>query len=128
MIVTRDGLNSVMDFDHVIEVGPEGEVFDVHPDAGIWAPEVSISSESEPESVRKPFISGDGWSLMSGYSGQWSYAGPVMHASEFIGGKLADDILSAPGYYVAVVVTDADADSDNGDDDTAGWAIAFHDA
>ncbi|WP_155981017.1 hypothetical protein [Nocardia sp. CNY236] len=45
-----------------------------------------------------------------------------MHATEFIGGRLAQDILSAPGLYAAVVVSPTD-----GSEEPVGWAIAFRD-
>jgi len=43
------------------------------------------------------------WTLMNGYSHQNSYGGPIMHNSEYIGGAMEQDILSTPGYYVALV-------------------------
>lgn len=102
--VTRDNLNAVMEFDHVIEVHADGTVTD---DTGLHAPELFDSEV------------GDGWTLMDGYSGQDRYSGPIMHASESIGGSMADDILSNPGFYVALVDTPAD------DSEPDGWAVAY---
>lgn len=65
----------------------------------------------------------DGWALLSGYSGQDRYAGPVMHASETIGGRMADDILSTPGVYTATTVEVYPTD-DEPDPFPAGWAVA----
>jgi hypothetical protein len=114
---SRQTLSNVMEFDHVIRVHGDGTVSD-----GIdtpWAPEVTMTV-ADP---RHPFVDSQHglpvpWSLVNGYSGQYGYAGPIMHASEFIGGRMADDILSTPGLYVAVTVTCVD------DDDIAGWAVA----
>lgn len=98
-----------MDFDHVIEVHADGSVTDAP--AGIHAPEVYDDTVAEP------------WTLLNGYSGQHGYSGPTMHASEYIGGRLAADILATPGYYVSVISHDSDAEYvDEGD--VAGWAIA----
>jgi hypothetical protein len=101
-------LSNQMDFDRVIEVHEDGTV--TFP-TGIYAPEVYDDHVEAP------------WTLMNGYSGQHGYAGPTMHASEQIGGRLATDILATPGYYVAVVSLDSDVDEGEGDD-VAGWCIA----
>jgi hypothetical protein len=65
----------------------------------------------------------DGWTLLTGYSGQDRYAGPVMHASEMIGGRMAEDILSTPGVYTATTV-EVDPTDDEPDPFPAGWAVA----
>jgi hypothetical protein len=124
--VTRDNLNTVMDFDHVIYVGPDGTVSDVD---GVYCyAELNVNMAGEDE-----FYIPEGWELLRGYTGQYGYNGPVMHPSEFIGGRLAEDILETPGYYVALVVS-ASCDYDGSTDCTvevgcecepAGWAIAF---
>lgn len=101
--VTVVELNDVMQFDHVVQVHDDSMISD---DLAAYAPELHDGRVSE------------GWSLLNGYSGQYSYAGPVMHASEFIGGVMARDILSEPGIYVAVV----NYASDGGEPD--GWAVA----
>lgn len=105
-------LNDLMSFDHVIRVHEDGAITEP---TGIYAPEVY--DEGGPS----PVVSGDGWSLLNGYSGQYGYAGPVMHASEYIGGGLERDIRETPGYYVAVVVESLD-------DEPAGWAVAYREA
>lgn len=100
-------LNDIMEFDHVIEVHQDGSV--THR-ADIYAPELVDDTVS------------DGWELLNGYSGQYLYSGPVMHSSEFIGGRMADDILSTPGIYVAVVATTTDKEF--AEDNIYGWAVA----
>ena len=87
-------LSSLMDFDHVIEVHDDGTVTDAAP--GIYAPELH----------GEEFTGFTDWRLLSGYTGQYGYNGPVMHPSEFVGGRLAQDILTTPGLYVALVVED----------------------
>jgi hypothetical protein len=44
-----------------------------------------------------------------------------MHASEYVGGKLARDMITDGGKYVVTVVT-AIGDFDN-DDDLVGWVV-----
>lgn len=112
-------LSDRMEFDHVIRVDDDGTVTD-GPD-NVHAPSVYMDAgtlDAEPD--------GEGWYLLSGYTGQYGYNGPVMHSSEFIGGGLADDILSEPGIYAAVVVYAMDDDDDE-TDNIAGWAIARYD-
>lgn len=106
-------LSDRMDFEHVIRVDEHREVTDAD---GVWAPEVYLDEDSDT-------IDGLGdWSLMDGYSGQDRYHGPIMHASELIGGQLAADIVATPGFYVAVTVECID-DPEH----PAGWAIARKD-
>jgi hypothetical protein len=128
-------LNDVMQFDHVIRVWPGGLI--TEPMGEPYAPEVSDNGES----VSEP------WSLMTGYSGQYRYSGPCMHASEYIGGRIARDILAQPGWYVALVAEADSCDSDGceecnpfGDtpcpvdcdlcasDEPAGWVVAYVEA
>lgn len=111
--VDRENLNDVMEFDHVIRVHENGSVTDDEPN--IWAPDVAFAGgkiEMDPT-----------WKLMDGYSGQYAYSGPAMHDSEYIGGRLADDILSTPGVYAAVVIMDHDNATEDETPD-AGWAVA----
>lgn len=103
MNVTHDNLNAVMEFDHVIQVHADGTVTDA---TGIYAPDLHDGDV------------GTGWTLLNGYSGQYCYAGPIMHASEYIGGRMADDILAMPGVYVALVDYPLD------DTEPGGWAVA----
>jgi hypothetical protein len=105
-------LSDLMAFDHVISVHVDGTI--TEPNRVQDVPEAVYDDElSAPE----------GWELLTGYTGQYSYNGPTMHASEYIGGGLARDILATPGYYVALVsyvLTEEDDDSD----DVAGWCVA----
>lgn len=67
----------------------------------------------------------DEWTLLDGYSGQYGYSGPVMHRSELIGGRMALDILSTPGIYVALEVV---GNTDNWPDtEPIGWVVARRD-
>lgn len=112
-------LNDMMEFDHVIQVHPDGSVTDAP--AGIYAPNV-YDGELEPGSI--------GWTLLDGYSGQDSYSGPIMHNSEYVGEgcTLERDILAQPGYYACVVCTWLKVTADDEDDMVEGWAVAFHES
>ncbi len=115
--VTSFNLNSVMDFDHVIRVHSDGTVSD---ETNVHAPDLDGDSVTS------------GWTLMTGYSGQDGYSGPIMHESEFIGGAMASDILATPGIYVALVsygVNEAeDMDDLIGNElSVDGWAVARKD-
>lgn len=120
-IVTADQLNGVMEIDHVIRVHEDGTVSE--PVSGVWAPELSAISDgngnhtadTDPELHRQ--AREQGWTLESGWTGQYSYSGPCMHQSEFIGGGLATHVLATPGYWVAVVVKEDD------DSEPSSWAI-----
>lgn len=108
-------LNDVMEFDHVVRVHDDGTVSDSDTH-DIWAPDLSddeLDEYSHIESQPK------GWRLMNGYSGQYGYSGPLMHQSEFIGGRMARDIMATPGLYVALVNDPAD------DSEPTEWAVAY---
>lgn len=110
---TRDmPLNEIMDFDSVVEVKDNGQI--------VYRPD-----EYAPELLDEQ-IDSDEWEFFStGYTGQHGYRGPIMHNSEFIGGRLESDILSTPGVYVAVVASWTPGEEDDPDEGTIleGWAI-----
>jgi hypothetical protein len=107
-------LSDRMDFDHVIRVHEDGTVTD---EPGIYAPEMLLDGE----------ISDSDWEFFStGYTGQYGYNGPIMHNSEFIGGRLERDILETPGVYVAVIANwtpEDEAEKEMEDYYAEGWAI-----
>ncbi len=107
---TPEQLSAKMDFDHPIRVNADGTISDA---PGTYAP--SLDSED---------LDSDEWELITGgYTQQYGYNGPIMHASEQIGGRLAEDILAEPGVYVSLVAN-AEPDDDDDDPEPEGWAIA----
>jgi hypothetical protein len=124
-----------MDWDHVIRINADGEVEDVK---GVYAPDVfvqladddygSILKDAEDEMVRE--VERQGWELMTGYSGQYGYHGPIMHVSEYVGGGLERDIRETPGLYVVVAVTGMYATEEQEEQEERngghpiGWVIA----
>lgn len=111
-MVDHANLNDVMEFDHVIEVRGDGTVI-ARPD--VYAPNL-YDDDFEPGTT--------GWALLNGYSGQHGYSGPMMHQSEFIGGRMARDILDTPGVYVALVNYTLEEDAD-GEWYPTEWAVAY---
>lgn len=97
-------LNDIMEFDHVIEVTESREIIER---GDVYAP-----------SLNDGLLDDDTWSLMNGYSSQYGYSGPIMHSSEFIGGRMERDIRDTPGLYVSLVDYLSDGESE-------GWAVAF---
>jgi len=102
-------LEDMMEFDHVIRVHEDGTISEPE---GFWAPEFYDSRCFDKS-----------WTMLTGYTGQYLYSGPVMHDSEYIGGGLAEDILDTPGVYVAVIHTYSG--ESEGEDVQEGWGIAF---
>lgn len=121
-------LNNLMEIDHVIAVHEDGTVTDAP--AGVYAPERLEHGEGPDGKVDPYGMLGDWTLITTGYSGQDRYSGPIMHNSEFIGGRLAEDILAEPGYYVALAcywpddedTTEEDRETDG--DYVEGWAVA----
>lgn len=129
--MTADKLNDVMQFESVIEVHEDGTVSGTDK---YRAPELYMEVDKDGQSIHADDsdIIGqaerEGWELLTGYSGQYSYRGPVMADAEYIGGGLARDILAEPGIYVSVIVNvTAPEDAPNAEEieeTPAGWAVA----
>lgn len=88
-----------------------------------YVPEVYHDEDYDVTLDMMPHDSHTQWSVFSvGYTGQYGYRGAVMHASETLSGKLAEDILSNPGVYVLMPV---EVFPVNGDDEPepAGWTV-----
>lgn len=106
-------LNDVMEFERVIQVHRDGTVTTLN---DVWAPEMH---DGEVQGYDHIDSQPNGWRLMTGYTGQHGYHGPNMHASEFIGGTMARDILATPGIYVALV------DYPSDDSEPESWGVAY---
>jgi hypothetical protein len=117
-------LSWMMDFDTVIySFGDGRHAVEV---VGLWAPSVEeyvtawdeheTACEWEKSTLDPP------WNLMVGYTAQdiprhlddgW------MHQSEYIGGRMAEDILGTAGFYAAIYPSSAD------DSEPTEWAVAY---
>lgn len=115
-------LSDAMEFDCPIEVRADGSMAgggDIY--RAYTAPELTMFIGDDGISTDDADLfdqaDSEGWELLTGYTGQYGYNGPVMHSSEYIGGRLARDILERPGIYVSVIVGLLD------DEEPAGWAV-----
>lgn len=106
-------LEDIMENGHVIRVFEDGSISD---EADVYAP-----------TLRDRELDDDSWSPIYGYSGQINgSSGFIMHNSEYMGGRLADYILEAPGLYACIVADwdcteDCELDCDG--DHAEGWAV-----
>lgn len=122
-------LNDQMQFDHVIRITEDGTVEDA---PGEYAPEVVVecaeddcgSITREAEAAMIAHVEAQGWELMTGYTGQYSYSGPIMHNSEFVGGRMETDIRETPGLYVVVEPTGIYATEERDSSEAIGWVVA----
>lgn len=124
-------LNDIMQPDHVIRV-KGGVITESGFPASVHAPELMIGTDADGSILaeHERHLIQDakryGWDVQTGWSGQYSYSGPIMHSSEFIGGALADHIRETDGYWVVVVAECHELRDENGDDITdnpAGWLL-----
>ena len=106
-------LNDLMEFGHIIEVR-NGKAFDSSKAADLYPPDLYWIGSSH-------VIEDGSWDLLDGYSGQCRYSGPIMHASEYIGGRIEKAILSRDGFYVALACDDIDGQP-------VGWAVAYRES
>lgn len=102
-----DALDAAIDFDRPFRVIDEGTID--YP-ADVFDPEVyvdvdddgSITPTGEADMI--DYVRHQGWEPVDGYSGQQGYSGPIMHASERLGGGMARDVMQTPGTYVVCAV------------------------
>ena len=116
---TPNTLNAEMEFDSVIYSHGDGTVSDAHT---MRSPYVYVAELEDGTWVGEAMD--EPWELLSGFSGQYGYSGPHMHASEYIGGGLARHILETAGFYVVTVVTPMPLDECE-DVDSDEWAVAY---
>lgn len=112
-----------VEFDSPFQVGHSGTVY-LHPERTI--PPVPLACHDERADMvldDVPYNVHTQWEALTGYTGQHAYNGPVMHASEYLGGRLADDILATPGIYVVTSVEGYPEDQEDGSEEPAGWTI-----
>ena len=110
---TAETLNRAIEFDCPFEVHDDGTVTSAH---GLYAPGVYYLEDTNNNGDVE--IEDDRWYPLYGYSSQYMYRGPIMHPSEYVGGRMAQEMLDNPGIYVVPAVT---CFTDDDDDDIAGW-------
>jgi hypothetical protein len=123
-------LNEIMEFDHIIRVNADGTItedLDMSTmDSGSY---FDLAVDEDGTDI---FDMSAGWTLLSGFTGQYGYNGPVMHASEYVGGGLERHIRETPGYYVVLIVNALETHCEDCAefehaiaDEPAGWAVAY---
>lgn len=137
-------IRELMTFDHVVAVMPDGRVIDTDEKFGrldVHAPEVwcdyegpfaeaQISDQNDRDMVT--YLKSQGWEVLDGYSAQYNYSGPTMHASEFIGGSIEERIREEPGFWVALMVElhpneddpEHEENGGSGGSEYGGWIVA----
>lgn len=125
--VTAETLNSAVDFYSAFVIGYTNDqgLTTIGFDDGIYAPEVILYVDKDGNGVGEETIDGTPWreskrwEAVTGYSGQQSYSGPVMHASELLSGGMARDVLADDHstYMVVSVECLPDWEVDENDDD-----------
>ncbi|MFB7858822.1 hypothetical protein [Rhodococcus qingshengii] len=125
-------LKDAMEMDTVILVREDGTFREA---PGVYGPEIELSAtwdehgdahispEDDEEMIRH--AKSQGWDILTGWTSQYGYSGPLMHSSEYIGGKLAEHILETPGLWVALPAEIMPPGKD--ESESAGWVLAFRD-
>ncbi len=112
---TRDTLTHMVEWDIPFRVNGDGTV-----DTFVDGDAPTVYHDAEEDVI----VDGAGdWTPLTGYTGQDSYHGAVMHPSEQLSGGLADDVLATPGVYVLTTVLDMEAAEDDALDSIIGWSI-----
>lgn len=109
---TAETLNRAIEFDCPFEVHDDGTVTSAH---GLYAP-ADVYWIEDTNGIGDIEMDNSSWYPLYGFSSQYNYPGPVMHPSEYVGGRMAQEMLDNPGVYVVTAVTCL-----TDDDDIAGW-------
>lgn len=126
-------LNAKMEIDHVVYVRQDGTVVDA---SNMYAPEINCGYSGPFKEAQvldeheREMIAGAkdrGWTLQTGWTGQYMYNGPIMHTSERIGRRLTEHIRETPGLWVACSV-ELYLEDENAESESAGWVLAYREA
>lgn len=133
--MTRD---QIIDFGKLIDAQEIDHVFQITADGikdapkNIYAPSI-YHDETEDITEDGMSMNESEWTALRGYTGQYSYHGAVMHPSEYIGGRIASDMIEqsaeaeSEGSPLVWVVTTAEVLPDDEEDepDPAGWVVLY---
>lgn len=112
---------SGMGFGHVFQI-IDGLVDDSAIPSGEYAPDVYYDDDNDTE------IQGEGWQALTGWTGQHGYNGAVMHPSEYVGARMAEEMASMStdeSLLWTLVVVEVLPDEDDEDPEPAGWAVLY---
>lgn len=145
-VVDRETLNGAVEFDspfRIVGQMQDGRSVIENPLASVYAPSVYLYTDKDHNGVGEEEIDNVAWNepqktweVVNGYSGQHGYSGPTMHASEFLGGGMARDVLENVGAVYVIVAVECLPDwqiDENDEDDVflgqviqdnpAGWML-----
>lgn len=136
-VVTAETLNGKVEFDspfRIVGQLHDGRTVIENPLSDVYAPSVVLYTDKDHNGVGEEEIDNvewnkpqKTWEVVNGYSGQYGYSGPTMHASEFLGGGMARDVLEDVGavYVLSAVecLPDWEVDEDDEDDVFLGQVI-----
>ncbi|NQE89764.1 hypothetical protein [Nocardia terpenica] len=122
-------LDALMTFGHIVRSDGNGNATD-ELETTEYVPDI-VYVELDPDGqisypLNIDMVGYGDWSLLRGWTSQALSRpdDPIMHNSEFIGGKLEIFIRETSGLYVAVMV-DAWAEDEDGENIPVGWAVAY---
>lgn len=111
-----------VEFDHVFVM--DGSVLGFRHEfpSNVYAPTVEHDTMCDIRIDGVP-VAESPWSALTGFTGQQSYNGAVMHSSEYIGRAIAEHMSylsqDEPVTFVVCVVNDP------ADDEPAGWCVLY---
>lgn len=115
-----------------LTVGPDGDLSRPANTRDMWCEELGhidcdsdgqVSDDHEQDWVRS--CNQSGWEPVTGFTRQYGYRGPIMHASEQLAGGMARALAATPGTYVVVPVETLPED-EHSDFQPVGWALLRH--
>ena len=132
-VVDAENLNSKVEFDspfRVVGTLEDGRTVIEDRLENFYAPEVHLYVDQNGGGVGDEEIGSEDWTAVNGYSGQHGYRGPTMHASEFLGGRMAEDVLEDIGGIYTLVTVEcmpnweaSEEELDEVRDNPAGWML-----
>lgn len=125
-IVTAEELNTSVEFNSPFIVNEDGTVMM----SDNSAPDEVIGGYETDEGayVHELYVDGNWVPWSHGYTGQDRYSGPILHNSEQLSGRMAEDLLSEPGEYCICEVSwenNYEPEDINYDDplEVEGWVV-----
>lgn len=132
-VVDAENLNSKVEFDspfRVVGTLDDGRTVIENRLENVYAPEVHLYVDREGSGVGDEEIGSEDWTAVNGYSGQHGYRGPTMHDSEFLGGRMAEDVLEDVGGIYTLVTVEcmpnweaSEEELDEVRNNSAGWML-----
>lgn len=121
--IQHEALSELMEFGAVVTSNGSGSVTANGYDHSQYVEEIQYVYSEEDGSTDEPDAPA-GWEYLRGFTNQYSYNGPVMHSSEFMGGALAEHIIDNPGTYATVMIEALPVDLDGNEEaEPVGWAV-----